>query len=80
MDSSYFCSELDFIEQISDEAAKVIKDSKSTSWYPENTEHVVAKLDKGLYHRLLMRFEVSVGLAGHPRWLLIEVPGFQPAT
>ncbi|KAI4238913.1 MAG: hypothetical protein LQ349_000755 [Xanthoria aureola] len=53
--------------QISDEAAKVIKYSKSTSWYPENREHVVAKLNKGLYHRLLMRFEVSVGVAGHPR-------------
>lgn len=54
-------ADLDVMEEISDEAGKLAKDSNFTFWYPENEKEVVEKLNSGLYHQLLELFQKKWG-------------------
>lgn len=49
--------ELDTMDEISSEASKLANDPDFTFWYPENKDEVVTKLNAGLFHQLLEKFQ-----------------------
>lgn len=45
------------MDEISSEASKLANDPDFTFWYPENKDEVVTKLNAGLFHQLLEKFQ-----------------------
>jgi len=52
-------NELDTMEEISSEAGKITNDPDFTLWYPKNKAATVSKLNDGLFHQLLERFQAK---------------------
>lgn len=52
-------NELDTMEEISSEAGRITHDPDFTFWYPENKPETVAKLNDGLFHQLVEKFQIK---------------------
>jgi len=52
-------NELDTVEEISSEAGNITNDPDFTLWYPKNKAATVSKLNDGLFHQLLEKFQAK---------------------
>lgn len=52
-------NELDTIEEINEEAGKLANDPTLNLGFPENHDEVIAKLNAGLFHQVLDKFQAK---------------------
>lgn len=52
-------ADLDVQGEISDEAGRLANDPDFTLWHPDNHDEVVGKLNAGLFHQLLEKFQAK---------------------